>query len=99
MISLTVGLPPKERERTIFLFDLFYSFKLFEIRYKFKIPMKLLRVLRSMVHHADFFSTTELIRYREEPDFKTFTGGIFSLAIIILLAVIFSSMSISAVNR
>lgn len=52
-----------------------------------------------MVHQADFFSTTELIRYREEPDFKTFTGGIFSLAIIILLAVIFSSMSISAVNR
>lgn len=61
--------------------------------------MKLFRVLRSMVNRADFFSTTELIRYREEPDFKTFTGGIFSLAIIILLTVIFSSMSMSAVNR
>lgn len=61
--------------------------------------MKFLQVLKTLINRADFFSTTELIRYREEPDFKTFTGGVFSIAIVSLLAVIFASMSLSAVNR
>ena len=61
--------------------------------------MGFFKTFRTMVHHADFFSTTQLIRYQEDPDFKTFTGGLFSIAIVILLAVIFGSMSLSAVRR
>lgn len=61
--------------------------------------MKIFGILRKLINQADFFSTTELIRYREEPDFKTFTGGIFSIAIIVVLATIFGNMSLSAVRR
>ena len=61
--------------------------------------MRLFRTFKTLVHHADFFSTTQLIRYQDDPDFKTFTGGLFSIGIVILLAIIFTSMSLSAVNR
>ena len=61
--------------------------------------MRFFRLFRTVIHHADFFSTTQLIRYQEDPDYKTFTGGLFSIAIIILLAVICASMSLSAVRR
>ena len=61
--------------------------------------MRFFKLFKTLVHNADFFSTTQLIRYQEDPDFKTFTGGIFSLAIVGLLAVIFMSMSLTAVRR
>lgn len=57
------------------------------------------RIFKNLIHNADFFSTTQLIRYQDEPDFKTFTGGVFSLAIVAVIATIFFSMSLSTLNR
>jgi len=57
------------------------------------------KVFKTMVHNADFFSTTQLIRYQEDPDFKTVTGGLFSIAIIAVLGTIFYSMAMSALRR
>lgn len=63
------------------------------------IVMNPFRIFKTLIHNADFFSTTQLIRYQEEPEFKTFTGGIFSLAIVGVIAAIFFSMSIKTLNR
>jgi hypothetical protein len=61
--------------------------------------MGVFKIFKNLVHNADFFSTTQLIRYQEDPDFKTFTGGIFSIVIVALLATIFGNMALSAVRR
>ena len=37
----------------------------------------------------DFFYTAELLRYREEPEYRTLFGGILSLSIILLLLATF----------
>ena len=61
--------------------------------------MRVFKIFRNLVQEVDFFSTTQLIRYQEDPDFKTFSGGIFSIGIIALLATIFGNMALSAVRR
>lgn len=55
--------------------------------------------LREIIYKLDFFYTAELLRYREEPEYRTVFGGILSLSIIILLLVTFYNKVIDTLNK
>lgn len=57
------------------------------------------KMFRNLVEHADFFKTSQLIRYQDDANYRTLTGGLFSLAILTIVATIFFSMVIKAINR
>ncbi len=51
--------------------------------------MGFLSNIKGVLYKMDFFYTAELLRYREEPEYRTLFGGVLSLSIIILLLVTF----------
>lgn len=51
--------------------------------------MGFLSNIRGVIYKLDFFYTAELLRYREEPEYRTIFGGILSVSIILLLLVTF----------
>lgn len=61
--------------------------------------MKLTSILREAITINDFFYSTQLFRFKKEPEYRTFTGGIFSLGIIIVIIVAFASMILSMLER
>lgn len=48
--------------------------------------------LKKLIKATDFFYSTELLRYDDELEYKTLTGGFVSLAIIITITVGFANM-------
>jgi hypothetical protein len=50
----------------------------------------LLGKLQRGVARLDLFSTTELLRFREDPEFKTFTGGCCSLGLLLGFLLLFT---------
>jgi len=54
--------------------------------------------LKSLVVNADFFYSTKLLRYEEENEYKTFTGGAISLGIIVTITIGFASMILNTLN-
>jgi hypothetical protein len=46
----------------------------------------------------DFFPNTQFIRYQGEGDFKTATGGFFSIILITIFSVLFFSAGFKTVN-
>lgn len=51
-----------------------------------------------MLKASDFFYSTEMLRYDEEMEYRTLTGGIFSLGIIITICIGFASMILDTLN-
>lgn len=50
----------------------------------------LVRKLQHGVARLDLFSTTELLRFRKDPEFKTFTGGCCSLGLLLGFLLLFT---------
>lgn len=61
--------------------------------------MGILKKIEDVVKKTDFFYSKEMLRYDEDEDYKTLTGGIISLGIIIAIVVGFASMILSTLNR
>lgn len=61
--------------------------------------MGLLEKIKSVVKATDFFYSTDMLRYEEDVEYRTVTGGIFSIAIIITTFIGFASMIIDTINR
>jgi hypothetical protein len=51
---------------------------------------KTFKRVKSAVTACDLFSTTELLRYKENPEFKSANGGLCSIAVMIGFAIIFT---------
>lgn len=51
---------------------------------------KAFKKAKSVVTACDLFSTTELLRYKENPEFKSANGGLCSIAVIIGFSIIFT---------
>lgn len=60
--------------------------------------MKFWKLVKGAVKSTDFFYSSEMLRYEEELQFRTMTGGILSLAIIIATLIGFASMIIDTLN-
>jgi hypothetical protein len=60
--------------------------------------MGLLRKLQSLIKVTDFFYSSEMLRYNDENEYRTLTGGLISIGIIITILVGFASMIIDTLN-
>ena len=63
--------------------------------------MKIGKGVRELLYKLDFFYEFNFLRYKDEADYNTITGGIVSLTIILLVAITFSdkvSQTIGKVN-
>jgi hypothetical protein len=61
--------------------------------------MVCLKILKRIVGKMDLFSSIQLLRFDGDAETKTFTGGIFSLGIMIYLIATFSSMVFDTFNK
>jgi hypothetical protein len=61
--------------------------------------MIVFKVLKRIIGKMDLFSSIQLLRFDGDAETKTFTGGIFSLAIIIYLLSTFSTMVFDTFNK
>jgi hypothetical protein len=60
--------------------------------------IRILEKLKSLVVSTDFFYSTRLLRYEEDNDYRTFTGGTVSLAIIVTILFGFANMILNTIN-
>jgi hypothetical protein len=51
------------------------------------------------VKKVDFFNSFQLLRYEKETEYRTFTGGLISVAIIATIVIAFASMILDTLNR
>lgn len=54
--------------------------------------MNFVKKIKDVIKMNDIFYSSELLRYEKQNQFQTLTGGIFSIAIWITIAVSFASM-------
>jgi hypothetical protein len=47
----------------------------------------------------DLFPTTQFLRYKEEADYKTATGGFVSIVLIVICVILFYGLGMQTVNR
>jgi hypothetical protein len=47
---------------------------------------------------SDFFNSSQMLRFQNENEFRTLTGGIISIGIIITIIVSFASMILDTLN-
>jgi len=57
------------------------------------------KVFKKVVGKMDLFSSIQLLRFEGDAETKTFTGGFFSLAVIIYLVSTFSSMIVDTFDK
>jgi hypothetical protein len=55
--------------------------------------------LGEMVKDLDFFEHQSLLRYQREPGYKTLTGGIVSLLLILIFVGLFANLVIDTFNN
>ena len=48
---------------------------------------------------TDFFNSFQMLRYEQETQYRTFTGGVISIGVIITIVIAFASMIINTVDR
>jgi hypothetical protein len=61
--------------------------------------MLVLKLLKRIIGKMDLFFSIQLLRFEGRAETKTFTGGIFSLAIIIYLIFTLSNMLLDTFNK
>lgn len=55
--------------------------------------------VKNVLYKLDFFYTAELLRYREEPEYRTLFGGFLSFSIILALLVTFYNKVIDTFEK
>lgn len=60
---------------------------------------KSFKFTRRIVTSCDLFSTTELLRYKENPEYKSANGGLCSIAVIVAFAIIFTQTILSTFDK
>lgn len=61
--------------------------------------MKILSYLKKMTCSIDMFYSSEMLRYDNDTEYKTVTGGIITISIIILVTIGFASMITDTLNK
>ena len=57
------------------------------------------KTMHKILKAFDLFPTQQYLRYREEPDYKTATGGAVSIAILVIFIILFSNLGMQTVNQ
>ena len=58
-----------------------------------------LKCLDNAIRQLDLFPTSTFLRYKGDNDYKTATGGIVSIIVIMTFVVLFASMAVRTVRR
>jgi hypothetical protein len=58
----------------------------------------MLEKVKRMIKCTDFFYSTEMLRYDDEEEYRTLTGGILSMGIIITTVIGFASMILQTLD-
>lgn len=61
--------------------------------------MKVLSTMKFVVRKCDLFRTNSLLRYRDDPEYQSVTGGICSLTMLLVFAIVFTQTIIGTVNK
>ena len=61
--------------------------------------MKCKRSCAELIKFFDLFSLSQFLRYKEDEDFKTVSGGIISILVVIIFSILFAGNAISTVNK
>jgi hypothetical protein len=61
--------------------------------------MLILKNILKFIYQLDLFCSSQLLRYNKDKEYKTLTGGIFSLGIVIVIMTGFTSMILETLNR
>lgn len=61
--------------------------------------MKLKSCCKELFRSLDLFSVTQFLRYKQDESFKTVSGGVTSLIILIIFIVLFGNKAIQTINR
>jgi hypothetical protein len=54
---------------------------------------------QTLMRFFDLFSYSTFLRYKGESEFKTATGGFFSLIVLIIFAILFTNLGIKTIQR
>lgn len=54
---------------------------------------------KELIYRCDFFKTTEYFRYNQEPQYRTLTGAVCSIIIVVVFASIFSASIINTFDK
>ena len=57
------------------------------------------RRLQDLIRKFDFFSATQFLRYRGEPEYATATGGMTSILILVVFVILFASMGLETARK
>lgn len=60
---------------------------------------KVFKKTKQIVTFCDLFRTTELLRYKENPQFKSVNGGLCSIAVIIAFVIIFTQTILNTFQK
>lgn len=60
--------------------------------------MRLLSFFRSAIRESDFFSSSEMLRFHGDLEYRTLTGGVLSIAILITVIIGFASMILDTIS-
>ena len=61
--------------------------------------MKCQSCLAGIFKLFDLFSLSQFLRYNEDEDYKTVSGGLLSLFVITLFSVLFSDNALATINK
>ena len=59
----------------------------------------LLHNTKKLIQQADLFCSNQLLRYNSDTQYSTITGGLLSIAIIVVIVIGFASMIADTLNR
>ena len=60
--------------------------------------MKILSKVKEAVQMSDFFYSTHMLRFEKEGEYRTLTGGLLSVVIIVVIVLGFANMIIDTLN-
>jgi hypothetical protein len=61
--------------------------------------MSCIKSFRQLLVKFDFFPATQLLRYKGSTEYRTATGGIFTILIIIIFCILFFNALLDIVNK
>ena len=61
--------------------------------------MKCKKCLSEFIKLFDLFSVTQFLRYNQDEDYKTVSGGVTSLLIVTIFTILFASNAVATVNK
>lgn len=61
--------------------------------------MKLRKCVAEAVRTFDLFSSTQLLRYKQDEDYKTVSGGLTSILVVAIFTILFAGNAIATLEK